>query len=207
MAIAGLIAVSPCIPTHQQLGRILDKDPEWRAQALFDRDEAERLISDVRIGWSAMVGSPADAGRPARSTAAGGRGAADEADDPEPFRGDVYTRKWRTRSAGSRARCSRATGARRRAREAGGSRRGHTTMKLKTRDDRVFQGTPRQIVRVMQDIAFGVDDFTLPQCISWVASNALKFEGVELTVKGQTDDELAASLVDEMVRTGLMAKM
>jgi hypothetical protein len=80
-------------------------------------------------------------------------------------------------------------------------------MKLKTRDDRVFQGTPRQIVRAMQDIAFGVDDFTLPKYVEWVAANALKFEGVELAVKGDTDDELAASLVDEMIRTGLMAKM
>jgi hypothetical protein len=48
-AIAGLIETSPCILTHQQLGRIRDKDPEWRAQALFTREEAERLISDVRI--------------------------------------------------------------------------------------------------------------------------------------------------------------
>ena len=70
-------------------------------------------------------------------------------------------------------------------------------MKIKTRDDRVFQGTPRQIVRAMQDIAFGVDDFTLPKYVAWVADNARKFEGVEL----------AASLVDEMIRTGLMAKM
>jgi hypothetical protein len=80
-------------------------------------------------------------------------------------------------------------------------------MKIKTRDDRVFQGTPRQIVRAMQDIAFGVDDFTLPQYVAWVTENAQKFEGVEFVVKGNTDDELAASLVDEMIRTGLMEKM
>jgi hypothetical protein len=40
-----------------------------------------------------------------------------------------------------------------------------------------------------------------------VAANALKFEGVELAVQGETDDELAASLVDEMVRTGLTRRM
>ena len=80
-------------------------------------------------------------------------------------------------------------------------------MKIKTRDDRVFQGTPRQIVRAMQDIAFGVDDFALPQYVEWVAANALKFEGVELAVKGDTEDEIAASLVEEMIRTGLMARM
>lgn len=76
-------------------------------------------------------------------------------------------------------------------------------MKIVMRDDRVFQGTPRQIVRAMQDIAFGVEDFTLRQYVEWVAANALRFEGVELAVKGDTDDELAASLVDEMIRTGL----
>jgi hypothetical protein len=76
-------------------------------------------------------------------------------------------------------------------------------MKIRMRDDREFQGTPRQIVRAMQDIAFGVDDFTVPRYIEWVVANAQKFEGVGLTVSGETDDELAASLVEEMVRTGL----
>ena len=40
-----------------------------------------------------------------------------------------------------------------------------------------------------------------------VVANALKFEGVELAVQGESDDELAASLVDEMVRTGLTRRM
>jgi hypothetical protein len=75
------------------------------------------------------------------------------------------------------------------------------------RDERVFQGTPRQIVRAMQDIAFGVNDFTFRQYIDWVVANAQKFEGVELTVTGETDDDLAASLVDEMIRTGLTKRM
>ena len=70
-------------------------------------------------------------------------------------------------------------------------------MKIMMRDDRVFQGTPLQIVRAMQDIAFGVADFTVRKYVEWVAANALKFEGVEL----------AASLVDEMVRTGLTQRL
>ena len=69
--------------------------------------------------------------------------------------------------------------------------------------DRVFQGTPLQIVRAMQDIAFGVDDFTVPQYIAWVVDNALRFEDVALKITGDTDAERAASLIDEMVRTGL----
>lgn len=80
-------------------------------------------------------------------------------------------------------------------------------MKIMMRDDRVFTGTPLQIVRAMQDIAFGVDDFTVRQYVEWVAANALKFEGVALTVVGDTDDELAASLVAEMVRTGLTCQL
>jgi hypothetical protein len=80
-------------------------------------------------------------------------------------------------------------------------------MKIRMRDDREFQGTPRQIVRAMQDIAFGVDDFTLRKYIEWVVANAQKFEGVELNVIGETDDELAASLVDEMIRAGLTKRI
>jgi hypothetical protein len=76
-------------------------------------------------------------------------------------------------------------------------------MKILMRDDRTFQGTPLQNVRAMQDIAFGVQDLSTRQYIEWVAENARKFEGVELAVKGDTDDELATSLVDGMIRTGL----
>jgi hypothetical protein len=39
-----------------------------------------------------------------------------------------------------------------------------------------------------------------------VVVNARKFEEVELDVKGETDEKLAASLVSEMVRAGLTAK-
>ncbi len=80
-------------------------------------------------------------------------------------------------------------------------------MKIVMRDGRVFQGTALQIVRAMQDIAFGVQDFTIPKYVEWVAANARKFEEVELNVKGETDEELAVSLVDEMLRTGLTRRM
>ncbi len=45
--------------------------------------------------------------------------------------------------------------------------------------------------------------FTLPEYIDWVVQNAAKFEEVELKVMGETDEEKAASLVAEMIRTGL----
>ena len=76
-------------------------------------------------------------------------------------------------------------------------------MKISMRDGRAFQGTALQIVKAMQDIAFGVDDFTVPEYIEWVVANARKFEEVELAITGATDDEKAKSLVEEMVRAGL----
>jgi hypothetical protein len=79
-------------------------------------------------------------------------------------------------------------------------------MKLQMRDGRLFQGTPLQIVKAMQDVAFGVGDFTVPKYVAWVVDNARRFEGVELAVEGETDDEIATSLVNEMIRTGLTSK-
>jgi hypothetical protein len=80
-------------------------------------------------------------------------------------------------------------------------------MKIIMRDDRVFQGTPLQIVRAMKDIAFGVEDLSFKKYVDWVIANAVKLEGVELAAKGDTEEELAASLVDEMIRTGLTRRM
>ncbi len=80
-------------------------------------------------------------------------------------------------------------------------------MNIVMRDGRVFRGTAVQIVKAMQDIAFGVEQFTLPEYIDWVVQNAAKFEEVELRVAGETDEEKAASLVAEMIRTGLTRKM
>ena len=80
-------------------------------------------------------------------------------------------------------------------------------MNIVMRDGRVFRGTAAQIVRWMQDIAFGVEQFTLAEYIDWVVQNAAKFEEVELKITGEPDEEKAASLVAEMIRTGLTRKM
>src|SRR5690606_16559159 len=65
-------------------------------------------------------------------------------------------------------------------------RTGEGSMKIVMRDGRVFQGTALQIVKAMQNIAFGVDDFTVPKYIEWVVANTLKFEELQLDVKGET---------------------
>lgn len=80
-------------------------------------------------------------------------------------------------------------------------------MRIGMKDGRVFKGTPLQIVRAMQDVAFGSEDFTTAKYIVWVVSNALRFDEIALDVKGETDDEMAASLVDEMIRTGLAIRL
>ena len=80
-------------------------------------------------------------------------------------------------------------------------------MKISMQDGRVFQGTAVQIVRAMQDVAFGVADFTLGAYIDWAISNVQRFEGPVLTVQGSTDEERAASLVSEMLRVGLARRL
>ena len=79
-------------------------------------------------------------------------------------------------------------------------------MRIVMRDGRVFQGTALQIVRAMQDIAFGVGDFTTAQYIDWVVDNTRRFEELELQITGDTDDERAQALVDEMLKHGLASR-
>jgi predicted RNA-binding protein with PIN domain len=79
-------------------------------------------------------------------------------------------------------------------------------MKIVMRDGRVFQGTALQIVKAMQDIAFGVEQMTPDQYIEWVVQNARRFEEVELRVAGETTEERARSLVEEMLAKGLAAR-
>ncbi|MDP9149732.1 MAG: hypothetical protein M3O36_07315 [Myxococcota bacterium] len=79
-------------------------------------------------------------------------------------------------------------------------------MKIVMRDGRVFQGTALQIVKAMQDIAFGVERMTLDQYIDWVVDNARRFEEVELKADGPTTEERAKALVEEMVANGLAAQ-
>jgi hypothetical protein len=79
-------------------------------------------------------------------------------------------------------------------------------MKITTRDGRVFQGTPIQIVKAMQDIAFGVEEVSLDGYIDWVVDNARRFEGVELTADGATVEGRAKALVEDMIAQGLVSR-
>ena len=79
-------------------------------------------------------------------------------------------------------------------------------MRILLSDGRVFSGTPLQIVRAMQDVAFGAEHFSTAEYIDWVATNAERAEGVALQIEGETDEERAASLLAEMLRVGLATK-
>ena len=79
-------------------------------------------------------------------------------------------------------------------------------MKIVMRDGRVFQGTALQIVKAMQDIAFGVEQMTPDEYIDWVVQNARRFEEVELAVAGETTEERGTALVAEMVAKALATR-
>ncbi len=48
-AVEGLIDTTPCILGRAQLPKIVDADPEWRANAQYTREELVALVSDRRI--------------------------------------------------------------------------------------------------------------------------------------------------------------
>ncbi len=50
-----LLPANPCVLTQAHLGRKEDKDPEWRARAIYTRDELESLISDERLPQARRV--------------------------------------------------------------------------------------------------------------------------------------------------------
>ena len=79
-------------------------------------------------------------------------------------------------------------------------------MKIEMRDGRRFEGTPVQIVQAMKAIAFGVDGKSLSEYIDWVAAQALKFEAIELDVRGDDDEGKAAALVGAMLEAGLAVR-
>jgi hypothetical protein len=80
-------------------------------------------------------------------------------------------------------------------------------MKIVMNDDRVFHGTPLQIVQAMQAIAFGAERLTVRKYIESVVESAQRFEGIALAATGDTDRELAASLIEQMIRTGLARRV
>jgi len=70
------------------------------------------------------------------------------------------------------------------------------------KDGRTFEGSPLEIVGAMRSLCF-VGSNSLGDYIDWLIGNAWRWEGITLGVTGETDAERAASVVDELLRTGL----
>lgn len=68
-------------------------------------------------------------------------------------------------------------------------------------DGRTFEGSPLEIVTAMRARCF-VESSSLRDYIDWLVGNTLRW-GITLVVTGETDAERAASIVDELLRTGL----
>jgi integrase len=50
-----IIAATPCVLTKTHLGKKEDKDPEWRAGAVYSREELELLISSEDVPWDRQI--------------------------------------------------------------------------------------------------------------------------------------------------------
>ncbi len=71
-------------------------------------------------------------------------------------------------------------------------------MKIELSDGRVLEGTALQIVRAMQSVSFAHRDSSLREYVAWSVANARRLNELELDVAGESDDQLAESLVRAM---------
>lgn len=69
-------------------------------------------------------------------------------------------------------------------------------------DGHVFEGTPTEIVAQMQGLAFAAQHLSLRDYIDWNVANIERGFGVKLVVTGDTDDERAASFLEQMMERG-----
>ncbi len=76
-------------------------------------------------------------------------------------------------------------------------------MRIELRDGERFNGSPLKIVTQMKGSTMFSDVRNVREYVDMVLRNAKMMEDVELTVKGNTDEELARSLVSELIERGL----
>lgn len=69
-------------------------------------------------------------------------------------------------------------------------------------DGHVFEGTATQILAQMQSLAFAAQDLSLRDYIDWNVANIERGFDVKLVVSGETDDERAASFLEQMMDRG-----
>ena len=74
-------------------------------------------------------------------------------------------------------------------------------------DGRVFQGTAKQIVMQMKSVSFGLEHLTLGEFIDRNIASIARAFGVSLSVVGETDEERAASFLEQMVEGGYARRL
>ena len=76
-------------------------------------------------------------------------------------------------------------------------------MRIILRDGEKFSGSPLKIVALMKGSSMFSDVKTIREYMDMVLRNAKMVENIELNIKGNTDDELARSLIGELIAHGL----
>ena len=73
-------------------------------------------------------------------------------------------------------------------------------------EERIFQGTPTQIVQQMQRTAIFAAHLSLDEYVGWCVQNGGQL-GLDVEVTGESTDERCASLLDQMIVTGFAEKL
>jgi len=76
-------------------------------------------------------------------------------------------------------------------------------MRIELQGGEKFNGSPLKIVTQMKGSTMFSDVKTIREYVDMVLRNAKMVENIELMVKGNTDEELARSLVSELIERGL----
>jgi len=76
-------------------------------------------------------------------------------------------------------------------------------MRIILRGGEKFSGSPLKIIAQMKGSTMFSDVKTIREYVDMVLRNAKMIEGIELNVKGNTDEELARSLISELIEHGL----
>jgi len=76
-------------------------------------------------------------------------------------------------------------------------------MRIELKGGEKFSGSPMKIVTQMKGSTMFSDVRTIREYVDMVLRNAKMMENIELTVKGNTDEELTRSLVSELIERGL----
>lgn len=79
-------------------------------------------------------------------------------------------------------------------------------MRIKTQDERVFEGTALQIVQQMKSLSMH-SEVSIRDYVAETVVRAAINDDVYICPEGAEDEELSASLVDKLVEAGLAERL